>query len=223
MGMLTKVLILVGLIAIDGAILFIARRLLFKKGLRIGASVIILIVGILVSGAGVYLNNKAPVTNSETAVTAQVTAKSNNENQVIKDIKQLFHKSPIEVEKILGKPDSPIIPLQGGDHTLKLKNGKQVPVTVGTYLKGTVQINFLNGSAGHVWIALSGTYKYPDDTVKLLTTYGIPVIKAPARVTPFSVDWENTFPDIYKVQFSTSEGRITDIGVIFLGAEDVME
>jgi hypothetical protein len=224
MGMLTKILILAGLIIIDVAILLLAKKLLFKKGLQAWVSGIILVVGTLVFGGGVYLNHEAPPPdNPVTAVTAQAQVESSNKNQVIKDIKQLFHKSPAEIEKILGKPNGPITPLQGGDHTFKLKNGKQVPVTVGTYLNGSVQINFLNGIAGHVWITLNGTYKYPADTVKLLTTYGIPVIKAPARVTPFSVDWENTFPGIYKVQFSTSEGRITDIGVIFLGAEDLMQ
>jgi len=124
---------------------------------------------------------------------------------------------------MLGKPNEPIAPLQGDDPTFKLKNGKQVPVTVGTYVYETVKINFLDGKAGHVWITLNDTYKYPADTVKLLTTYGIPVIDTPARVTPFSVAWENTLPDIYKIQFSKSGDRVTDIGVIFLGAEDIMQ
>lgn len=223
MSMLTKILILVGLITIDLAIFLMMFRILFKKGGRLWISGIILVVGALVFGAGFYLNHGTAVSSVETPVTAQGQVKSNNKNQIIKDIKQLFHKTPAEVEKILGKSNGPVIPLQGGDHTFKLKNGKQVPVTVGTYLKGTVQVNFLNGKAGHVWITLNGTYKYPADTMKLLTTYGIPVVKAPARVTPFSVDWENTFPGIYKVQFSTSGGRISDIGIIFLGAEDIQQ
>lgn len=223
MSTLTKILILVGLITIDLAIFLLMIKVLFKKGGRIWISGIILVVGALVFGSGYYLNHGTAVSKSGTPVTGQAQVNSNNKNQIIKDIKQLFHKNPAEVEEILGKPNGPVIPLQGGDHTFKLKNGKQVPVTVGTYLKGTVQVNFLNGKAGHVWITLNGTYKYPADTVKLLTTYGIPVVKAPARVTPFSVDWENTFPGIYKVQFSTSGGRITDIGIIFLGAEDIQQ
>lgn len=225
MGMLTKILILVGLFAIDAGIFLLMLKILLKKGVRYWISLIFLFIGALVFGSGVYLNHGITASNPKTPVIAPAQTQSNsgNKNQVIKDIKQLFHKTPAEIEKILGKPNGPIIPIQGGDNTLKLKNGKQVPATVGTYLKGTIQINFLEGKAGHVWITLNSTYKYPADTVKLLTTYGIPVIKAPARVTPFSVDWENTFPGIYKVQFSTSGGRITDIGVIFLGAEDIME
>lgn len=223
MSLLTKILITAGLIAIDLGILLLFMRILFRKGVRLWVSGIIIVAAALTVGAGVYLKGEVAAPAGATAAAVQTQVKEDNKNQVIKDIKQLFHKSPAEVEKILGKPNGPVVPLQGGNHTFKLKNGKQVPVTVGTYLNGTVQINFLNGQAGHVWITLKGTFKYPADTTKLLSTYGIPVIKAPARVTPFSVDWENIVPGIYKVQFSTSGGRITDIGVIFLGAEDIMQ
>ncbi|MHB9096023.1 MAG: hypothetical protein ACYC21_15260, partial [Eubacteriales bacterium] len=139
-------------------------------------------------------------------------------NQVIRDIKSLFHKSPAQIEKILGRPDKPVAASEGGE--LQLKSGERVPTTVGTYKHGTVQINYLNGKAGHIWITLKGSYKYPADTEKLLTTYGIPVVKAPARVTPYAVDWENTIPGIFRLQFNTVNSRITDIGVIFLGAEE---
>lgn len=229
MGIVSKVLVSVGLVAIDMAILLLAIKLLFKKGLRAWISGIVLVIGGLLLGAGVFLIPKAPgvdsaqVSAQTQSNTGQAQTNSGEANQVIKDIHELFHKSPAEIEKILGKPNGPIVPLQGGNHTLKLKSGKQVPVTVGSYLGETVQINFLDGTAGHIWITLKEAYKYPEDKNKLLALYGIPQIQTPARVTPFSVDWENSLPGIYKVQFGMSEGRINDLGVVFLGAEDIAE
>ena len=219
MALIAKIVIVVGIILIDAGIFIILLRAIFKKGFAYKISGIIIAVAAVLFSVGVYLNQgNFKAAHKQPTVVAQTYGKIQTK-QIIKDIKILFHKSPAEVEKTLGKPDGPIT---SGSSKQLLKSGPTVAATVCTYMKGMVRVTFFDDKAGHVSIVPKSTFKYPNDTQILFATYGIPLIKAPARVTPYAVDWENTMPGIYRVQFSTVNNRITNIGIVFLGAEDTV-
>jgi hypothetical protein len=124
-------------------------------------------------------------------------------------------KIPAEVEKILGRPDTP--PKPGGTDgkwTIK-SSGRQVAALQATYKNGLVEVTFIENKAARVWIRPKTSYFYPADTDKVFTALGIkPGIK-PVLTTEHGADWFKNIPGLFNLHFNFTTGKITEIGIIF--------
>ncbi|MCL4441456.1 MAG: hypothetical protein M1609_12965, partial [Firmicutes bacterium] len=140
MALISKILIVAGLLAIDAGIILVLVKTFFGRGFRCRISGIIITVAAVFFAVGAYLNYRTVKIVKKPKTVASHVYSTPQANQVIRDIKSLFHKSPAQIEKILGKPDKPVAASEGGE--LELKSGERVPTTVGTYKHGTVQINY---------------------------------------------------------------------------------
>ena len=136
------------------------------------------------------------------------------QEKVLLDLKRLGDKPRPEIEKSLG------VPSQLTQDVFRSTRGYSYPAVRATYMKGAIEVTYLEGGARYfkIWIQKLGgkyqDYSYPKDAGTLLGDLGLDRNTA-ADVSNQTVTRWRDLPDIYEINvFATAEKQIWYVHVL---------